>query len=65
MKKFILAAAVVLTIAGSACTKDSGVAPAHKANTLADKANLAQCDLTQTSTPESPCIPPPTDGGVK
>ena len=57
MKKLILAAAVILTIAGSSCTKES-VAPAHKANIIADKANLAQCDLNAPIDPAAPCTPP-------
>ena len=45
MKKLILAAAVIFTVAFTSCTKEN-VQPTHKATTLADKGNLAQIDDT-------------------
>ena len=63
MKKLILAIAIIFTIVSSSCTKEN-VAPTRKATTIADKANLAQCDLNTPSTPESPCIPPPAVGNT-
>ena len=57
MKKLILLIAIVFTIVGTACTKET-VAPTHKANILADKANLAQCDLNAPIDPTAPCSPP-------
>lgn len=57
MKKLILAAAVIFAFSFSSCTKEN-VQP-HKASSLADKANLAQCDYTN---PNSNCTPPPIDG---
>jgi hypothetical protein len=61
MKKLILAAAVIFTIAMSSCTKEN-VSSMHKATTIADKANLAQCDANAPIDPAAPCTPP-TDGG--
>ena len=57
MKKLILATAIIFTIASTSCTKES-VAPSRKANILADKANLAQCDLNAPIDPAAPCTPP-------
>jgi hypothetical protein len=53
MKKLILAAAVIFTIAFTSCTKEN-VQPTHKATTVADKGNLAQIDDT---------TPPPATNG--
>jgi hypothetical protein len=62
MKKLILTAAVIFTIALSACTKEN-VATMHKAPIIADKANLAQCDANAPIDPNSPCVPPSGDKG--